>query len=609
MFLAKSSILIPFFLLFGVVDFFTGKVEKKFERIFVKIKKPLFSLIVSLIIGFILIGIGKGFGYAFSMIKDVWVYLLHPFGLGRTGLTVAENAQPYLNSWLSQTGGLFFWIFFIGLIAIGYETVKNLKLKYKSWFTFSWLVLISGMIFSRISSKTKMLNGDNPISKFIYFGSMLFFIVIVLWLYIKDDKLEEFRKMDLFMLFALAWAIISIVSARGAVRLFFVITPFIVFSASFVTVKLFDYARENKDEIMRVIFWVVLILSVLGMMFSFVSFTASSSRQAKYTSPSANLQWQRAMAWVRNNTQPGSIFTHWWDYGYWVEYLGERVSVTDGGHANGFWDHLVGRYLLTEPKPEVALSFMKSHNVSYLLIDPTDIGKYSAYSSIGSDASGKDRLSWISTFNLDEKQTKETRNSTMYVYVGGTILDSDFIWHDQVLPMQQAGIAAFITTIENGILKQPQAILIYRGQQIKVPVKYLWFDNRLYNFSNNSNTDLDGCLYIIPSIRNNKINTIGSASWLSPKVMNSLFTQLYLFNGTLINYKDAFVLAHSEQDPAVKQIKQQNQNIKSDIINYYGIRGPIKIWEINYPSNIIPRQEFLRENGSWAEFDNLTFVK
>ena len=26
------------------------------------------------------------------------------------------------------------------------------------------------------------------------------------------------------------------------------------------------------------------------------------------------------MSWVRENTPEESIFVHWWDYGYWVQY-------------------------------------------------------------------------------------------------------------------------------------------------------------------------------------------------------------------------------------------------------------------------------------------------
>ena len=38
----------------------------------------------------------------FSILKDAWISIFHPWGTGRVGLTVAENAQPYLVDWINQ---------------------------------------------------------------------------------------------------------------------------------------------------------------------------------------------------------------------------------------------------------------------------------------------------------------------------------------------------------------------------------------------------------------------------------------------------------------------------------------------------------------------------
>ena len=41
------------------------------------------------------------------------------------------------------------------------------------------------------------------------------------------------------------------------------------------------------------------------------------------------------------------------------------------------------------------------------------------------------------------------------------------------------------------------------------------------------------------------------------------------------------------------QIKAQNPGFYSDFIYYQGIRGPIRIWEINYPEDIELKEEYL----------------
>ena len=94
---------------------------------------------------------------------------------------------------------------------------------------------------------------------------------------------------------------------------------------------------------MKVILFVSIILAIFFSTMTIINKVGATSIQAQHTGPSANAQWQGAMSWVRNNTTEGSLFVHWWDYGYWIQYLGERPTVTDGGHSNSYWDHLIGR--------------------------------------------------------------------------------------------------------------------------------------------------------------------------------------------------------------------------------------------------------------------------
>ena len=55
---------------------------------------------------------------------------------------------------------------------------------------------------------------------------------------------------------------------------------------------------------------------------------------------------------------PNAVFGHWRDYGYWVQTLGERATVLDGGNAKSYWNHLMGRYALTGTSNKEALEFL-----------------------------------------------------------------------------------------------------------------------------------------------------------------------------------------------------------------------------------------------------------
>jgi hypothetical protein len=294
-----------------------------------------------------------------------------------------------------------------------------------------------------------------------------------------------------------------------------------------------------------------------------------------------------------------------------VQYLGERPSLTDGGHGIGYWDHLIGRYLLTTPYPETALSFMKSHNVSYLLLDPTDIGKYSAYSSIASDNGGEDRLATIPNLFLDDSQTIETKDSITRIYSGASYTDEDIIYKYQeeeiFLPSGRTIMGGVVLKENKNSFEQPRVVFIYNQEQIFIPVRYLYIEGELIDFGGG----LEATVRLFPVLEENenkiKVDPFGGMLYLSPKVHQSLFAQLYLLGDGFNNYP-TLKLVYSKNDPYFTSIATQ-LNMEEDILYYQGLRGPIKIWKVSYPENIIEKEEFLRTSGEYAEFDNLIFKK
>lgn len=603
-----SGIATPILFLFIIVDYILITKRFNLRGQLSKIAKDyriLLSAVITFIIGAVVYQIF--IGDIFGIIGQFAERLVDPWGSERITLTVAENKQPYLNDWIGQIGKSFFWLFFAGMVFFGYDFSRRIHgTKYKLTFIFAWVVLISGILFSRIS-ESSVLNGNTFVSKLLYFVAALIFVISIIYIYRKSILTPTSSMIVIF-----TWLIPMLIATRGAIRLFFVIAPVVAFMVGYLIYSIIGMVKRNKDETVR-FFTIVAILTVVVLSFlALISFINTSSAQSKFTGPSANIQWQSAMSWVRDNTPEGSIFVHWWDYGYWTQYLGERPSVTDGGHVVPYWDHLVGRYVLTTPQPETALSFMKTHDVSYLLIDPTDIGKYPAYSKIGSDEKGSDRYSWIQPLVIDQTQTQETRTGTVRFYRGGIVLDEDIIYNQNgteiFLPESKAGLGAVIIEVvqsETGEVSvtQPQGIYVYNNKQYNIPIRYFEYDG---NF-NDYGTGVEATIKMIPFVSSSgnslQVDNLGSMIYLSPKVSPSLFAQIYLMNDPQELYPTVS-LAHSELDPVVSQLNAQGANFK-DFVYYQGIRGPIKIYEINYPENILEKEEFLRTAGKYGELDNI----
>ena len=311
-------------------------------------------------------------------------------------------------------------------------------------------------------------------------------------------------------------------------------------------------------------------------------------------------QWQSAMSWVRENTSEQAVFAHWWDYGYWIQSIGERATVLDGGNSLAYWNHLLGRYVLTGNDSQLALDFLYAHNATHLLIDSTDIGKYGAFSSIGSNVD-YDRRSWIGTFGKDSANTRESKNKTTYVYTGGFSLDDDIIFEDSqnqtvLLPgagKQQAdkitsiaGLGAIFAEFDDaGNIQQPIGAYVFRSNQYRLPIRYASIGGQFIDFGQG----IDAGVVFIPRVESGGIDSTGTAMYLSGRVVHSQLARLYLYR----EKNPYFKTVHSEDDPIVSQLRQQGIDV-GNFIDYQGFRGPITIWEINYPKNMTLKEEYLQ---------------
>ena len=491
---------------------------------------------------------------------------------------------------------LFFWLFFVGSIFLFYEMSRFIKKRERIILTLSYVIFLFALIFSRYSSGG-LLDGTNTLSKILYFGGMILFgasFVYVYYKYYKNKELELFKKIDFNYLFIFVLFFINIVAARSAIRLIMALAPVGAIIMGYFCVSTVNKALKSRGELMKILAWLLAILIVISTLYTFYVYYETSKAMAASNIPSAyNIQWQKAMQWVREETPKDAVFGHWWDYGYWLQSNGERATMLDGGNAVSYWNYLMGRHVLTSPNESDALDLLYTHNVTYFLIDSTEIGKYGAYSSIGSDENF-DRMSWISTFILNDAATQETRNETSYFYGGGgnfgsTALDEDYIYKDSqtgreiLLPGSRAGVGAMILGMidENGgkQVSQPKGIFVYNGEQFEIPLRYLFYEGEIYDFKKG----YEGCLYVFPRLdvagESFSLNPTGASMFLSERNMRALWVRLYLFGEG-----DYFKLVHTEQNSIVSMLKSQS-NLVGDFVYFQGIQGPIKIWEIEYTGN------------------------
>lgn len=570
----------------------------------IKLPKEAFSLIISILILIIIVFLLLGPSFVLTKVADVKNSLVSPL-VSRFGVTVAENKQPYfVSDWKSSFGPiflnlpLFFWMFFVGSVVLFHKLIKRLRKKYKNLLTLSYLIFLICLIFSKYS-ETSILNGTSGLSILIYFGGGLILLGTAIYSYYKinqEKNLDDLKEMEFSYILYFLILTLGIVAARGAVRFLMILGAVSPIAVAFLVVHTSQKYVKTKEEAMKLFMGIVAIVLIVASIFVLVSYYNDDKSSASNFGPGPyQWQWQKAMSWVRENTSENSVFAHWWDYGYWVQSIGERATVLDGANWIGYWNYLMGRHVLTGTDIPTTLNFLYTHNVTHLLIDSTEIGKYTAYSSIGSDEN-YDKFSWISTFIMDSKQTQETNNMTTYIYVGGANTDEDIIWEQDgkeiLLPKRKAGVGAIILNKQGEGLSQPEAIYIYQGNQYKIPLRYLSVNGQTYDFEQG----LDAGIFIFPSINPSSdgrinINEIGALMYFSQRTVHTNLVQLYLFG----EESEYFNLAHTESSYIIENLRSQGLEI-GEFVYYQGFQGPIKIWEVSYPSNVEFKEEYLLRN-------------
>ena len=579
----------------------------------VDIPKNILSIIVTIILAILASMIAFGPGFIIEKADAVNHMLFTPV-TGRWVTTVAENRQPYFTEWASSLGPviknipILFWLFLIGSIVLFKQMIAKLKKK-DSWIlTFGYIFFLFGLIFSRYSS-SGLLNGENFISKLFYYVSALTLFGILVYYYFKYHR-EKDNSMELInyeYIFLFSLLILSLFTARSAVRLIMVIAIIApIFAAYLVVWSAYKFKTEN-DSTIKVVFASVAIIFILLTIFSAWNYYNDVKQQAYYSIPNYyTQQWQKAMSWVRENTSPDAVFAHWWDYGYWVQSIGNRATVTDGGNAITWWNYLTGRFVLTGDNQEESLNFLWNHNATHLLVDSSDIGKYGAFSQIGSDENFDRASQGPITLLADSKQTEETKAGKKVLYdmprsdgnYGIAPIEEDITYEvngtKETLFKENYGIMGvsieIINANESVSFRQPEGIFYSQGLQKKIPMRYVYFNGQFFDFG----SGISATVYIIPRVSSNSINYMGAAIYLSPRIMRGFLGQVYILNNSLGNF-DNFELVHSQPDLFTESLEQQGYKLGrfSYFDNGAGLQGPITIWEIKYTGDETVNPEYL----------------
>jgi len=76
--------------------------------------------------------------------------------------------------------------------------------------------------------------------------------------------------------------------------------------------------------------------------------------------------WITSLEWLKNNTPPDAVIAAWWDYGYWIQTLGERKSLADNSTVHTYIIKNIAEMFLSEP--DRAWEMLQKMDADYILI-------------------------------------------------------------------------------------------------------------------------------------------------------------------------------------------------------------------------------------------------
>ncbi|MEM4281483.1 MAG: STT3 domain-containing protein [Candidatus Caldarchaeum sp.] len=76
--------------------------------------------------------------------------------------------------------------------------------------------------------------------------------------------------------------------------------------------------------------------------------------------------WLKALTWMKNNLPKDAVVASWWDYGYWITVVGERITLIDNGTLNSTQIGDVAHAFMSDEK--TAVEIFRRHNVTHVVI-------------------------------------------------------------------------------------------------------------------------------------------------------------------------------------------------------------------------------------------------
>lgn len=335
--------------------------------------------------GLTLLSIATGICYIFLQVHT-FEMTAFAFRESRLMQSVGELRNPEFYYWVNRYGGIFV-LGSVGLI------IANLQL----WKSNGRPLTLSLFLFVVTTFFREPLNGWIGVDKCdrLFLASV---ILTVIGLAVACLRKKTENKDELIVLSMLVWFLLWCGLAREGKRYdFFIGIPLAYGTAWFLWIApvyliqqlkkvriVYPHVKEHRFSICVTIIMLIafLVWTPLSGHTIRVNYATSKVRPAMPGEGSI----VQTFDWMKERLPDGTVVATDWSYGSQLNVLGRVKTITDQDHFMPHWVHLYYRHVFCAQSDHEALTFLKTHGATHLMLTEQSLTAYSkGYSLIGSD--------------------------------------------------------------------------------------------------------------------------------------------------------------------------------------------------------------------------------
>jgi asparagine N-glycosylation enzyme membrane subunit Stt3 len=260
-----------------------------------------------------------------------------------------------------------------------------------------------------------------------------------------SDFLDKFYLFPIMAIIGVVYGVSQILSNKNAKQTLFILSAFafntfmsyqmlrnsffggITFAimAAFGFMGAYDFFTNkfSKEKALPITIIILVIFSSLSLYNPLDQRYGGSIPYRTSQSPHLDDNWLSALLWINENTPQEEIVCNWWDYGYWIQTVGGRRTISDGMRSGmGPWISGFGEFLgatdstgiqkITAMEQQAYRVTGNNFRMNYVLVDQSLLVKTSVLNSV----IGRDTFR---TAYFYFKGTSKLNNATTYVYESG----------------------------------------------------------------------------------------------------------------------------------------------------------------------------------------------